>query len=866
MNPSCLPRLFTVILAISLCGSAFAVHSSNAADQSVQRTDDGITLTGTSGTLNVGVCSQSVIHVVFKPKADVEFPSIPVAIQPCTGAHFKISSDRAHVVVKTTALTVSIDRATDSVRFLSTGGSVVLAEQPNGRTIQPKTIEGASTLQVEQGFQLSPGEAIYGLGQRPDGSFNLRGTPIQLLQANTNIAIPFLLSTKGYGLLWNNASLTDFDPTTKSIDIDPKTGEGIFHTDADGEYGFLIQGNFRQKLQLTVCGQSVVDLNNMWVPRAAGGKIYLKANTTCQVHAETGGDTKVSVRYPSNTMAFQSQAGKSVNYYFFYGPQLDKVVAEYRRMTGTVPMLPRWAYGFWQCRERYSSQDQILQVAAKFRKDGIPVDAIVQDWQYWGKYGWNAMRFDEDHYPHPAQMLSSLHQSHFHFVISVWAKFGEQTGVYKQFKSHDFLLQDKAETAEPGEAQAQESWADLFNPGADKLFWQSMDKHLFKDGVDGWWLDASEPEGDPLRTSNTYLGPGAFVRNAYPLYEISAVYKGQTSTNPQKRVVILTRSAYAGQQRTGSISWSGDISANWLTLRRQIPEALSFSMSGFPYWTSDIGGFFRPENQYTSAAYHQLLIRWFEFGAFSPIFRVHGFHSRTEMWNYGPETEKILVGVDKLRYRLLPYIYSSAWEVTSQGRSIMRALPFVYPDQPALRNISDEYLFGDSLLINPVTRKNATDRSVTLPAGSEWIDFWTGEKHQGGQTIVAPAPLNHIPVFVKSGSIVPMGPVLQWASQPEEPLDIRIYPGHNASFQLYEDAGNGYGYQHRQYAIVPLHWNNHDHMLTIGRRKGSFPGMPRQCTIRIEVVRPGHGVGAELDPHPDRIVSYTGKVVSVSIR
>ena len=857
-------KSWILALVLCFCGVLLTALPAQAAS-GFHRDPNGITLKGQSGVLHVDVCSRNVIHVFFEPTRKFYFPSVPVVTHPCGGTHFQVSSSGSTVRIQTADLTVSINRTTRNVHFLSATGKVILAEQPNGRKLTLKTIDGAHTYQVRQGFELSPGEALYGLGQRADGTFNVRSMPVELLQANTNIAIPFLVSTKGYGLLWDDAALTYFNPATRNISIDPTTGNGVFHTGRAGEYGFLLQGNLRKELQLDVCGKSVINVQNMWVPHAAGGTIRLKANTTCQVHAATGGETQLSVRYPSNTMAFQSQAGKGVNYYFMYGPSLNQVVAEYREETGAVPLLPRWAFGFWQSRERYSSQKQLLQVASEFRAKKIPVDVMVQDWQYWGKYGWNAMRFDRKYYPHPAQMISELHREHLHFAISVWAKFGNETQVIQQFRKNNYLLRNNAQSAEPGESHSGESWVDMFNPGADKLFWADMDKRLFKDGVDAWWLDASEPEGDPLKTSSTYLGPGLFVRNAYPLYETTAVADGQHSTDPNNRVAILTRSAFAGQQRLGTISWSGDISANWLTLKRQIPDALSFSMSGFPYWTSDTGGFFRPANQYTSKAYHQLLIRWFEFSTFTPIFRVHGWESKTAMWNYGPATEKTILKFDKLRYRLLPYIYSTDRDVTSQGGSIINALPFEYPHQLALRNVSHEFLFGKSLLVSPVTRKDATSRRVTLPAGDGWTNFWTGLSLQGGHVVTAQAPLDQIPVFVKRGSILVLGPVIQSTAEPENPMEIRIYPGRNASFRLYEDAGDGYGYQHGEYSMIPMRWNDRDRTLVIGPRAGSFPGMRKTYTLRIEVVRPGHGVGPNPDQHPDVVVHYRGQPITVPL-
>jgi alpha-D-xyloside xylohydrolase len=329
--------------------------------------------------------------------------------------------------------------------------------------------------------------------------------------------------------------------------------------------------------------------------------------------------------------------------------------------------------------------------------------------------------------------------------------------------------------------------------------------------------------------------------------------------------VILSRSAYTGQQRNGSISWSGDISGNWETLRRQIPAGLSFGVSGLPYWTTDIGGFFRPKDQYTSPEYHELLIRWFQFGTFCPIFRIHGYQSETEMWKYGPEVEKILTQYDELRYRLLPYIYSSAWGVTSRGEIMMKALPFVYPNDPALRNIGDQFFFGDSLLINPVVEKGATSRSVALPAGSDWVDFWTGQRHRGGEAIDADAPLDRIPIFVKAGSIVPMGPIVQSAEDPEEPIEIRVYGGKDADFELYADSGDGYAYEHGARSTIHFHWDDRRGILSIGDRSGSFPGMPSKQTFRIVLVQPGHGAGAGSESRADRSVTYEGHETRITL-
>ncbi len=859
-------RFTNLVLIIAVLIVLEPAHSYGASGyiQSVETGKNNVTLYSKTGALRIEVCSGSIIHVIASASREIPAAIVPAVLQQCNDSEFRVSSNKSTIVIHTAALQVNIGRETGVLSFLSPDGKTILSEPKNGgRELSPETIDGRSAFQVQQTFLSPQDEALYGLGQHQEGIFNLRNIPLRLQQANTNISVPVVLSTNGYGLIWNNASLTNFDPADQPIQLDAKTGEGSFKTGASGEYGFLLAGNRRSRLHLSVGNEAVIDLHNMWVADSAAAKINLKADTEYKISAQTGGDTQLFVRRPADTTEFRSQAGNAVDYYFLYGPELDRVIREYRQMTGAAPLLPRWAYGFWQCRERYSSQQQILDTAAEFRKRRIPVDVIVQDWQYWGKYGWNAMRFDEQEYPDPAEMTTQLHQENLHLVASVWAKFGSETAVDQDMQKEHLLLPSAADPREPGETQAKEDWADLFNPLAQKLFWSELNRGLFQEGLDGWWLDASEPEGDPLKNVSTYLGPGELVRNAYPLYETTGVYQGQRATNDRKRVVILTRSAFTGQQRNGAISWSGDISANWETLRRQIPAGLSFSMSGLPYWTTDIGGFFRPADQYTSDAYHELLIRWFEFGTFCPIFRVHGYQSKTEMWNYGPEVETILTQYDNLRYRLMPYIYSTAWGVTSRGESVMQALPFVYPNELALRDVDDEFLFGNSLLVNPVTQPNASSRSVILPAGNDWVDFWSGRTYHGGQLIVADSPLDEIPILVKAGSIVPMGPVVQSAEEVQDPMEIRVYGGRDADFLLYEDSGDGYAYENGARATIHLHWDDHRNVLTIGDRSGVFPGISMKHTFHAVLVKHGHGVGLGTDSGFDRSLTYEGHQLEV---
>jgi len=846
-------KYIVAILTLLNSGAWAADHSQFAITQSHQDAN-GVTLRTASGSMRIEVCGERVIHVVVSPGPEIPVAKIPVVIQPCKAENIQVTSANNQVKISTGAMTATVDTATGALTFLSNDGKPLLAEpKEGGKAFDVPSAFESKVWQVQQTFQSPSDEALYGLGQHQEGIFDLRGVPIRLHQANTNISIPFLLSSKGYGILWNNPSLTDFNPADQSITIDPNTGKGRVTTGAPGTYGFVLTSDNKNQLTLDVGEQHVIDLNNIWTPTSASGTISLEGNKEYEVSARGGpGGVQLAMRPPHDTTTFRSEVGQAIDYYFFYGPQLNRVISEYRKLTGEAPLFPKWAYGYWQCRERYHSQQEILDTAAEFRKRKIPVDVLVQDWQYWGKYGWNAMKFDEDHYPRPKEMLDQLHASDLHMMISIWSKFGEDTDVYKKMLAKSFLV--------PGTP-----WTDFFSPAAQSAFWSELKNGIFEDGMDAWWMDASEPEFDALHGKQTFLGSGDSVRNAYPLYVTKAIYEGQRSTTDQKRVVILTRSAFAGQQRNAAASWSGDISSNWITLRRQIAAGLSFSMSGMPYWTTDVGGFFRPEDQYTSDKYHELLIRWFEYGTFCPIFRVHGYKSNAELWNYGPEVEKILTQYDELRYRLLPYIYSAAWGVTHKGETLMRGLPLEFPLDPGARQIADEFLFGPALLINPVTTEGALQRHVYLPSGNNWFDFWTGKLLTGGQTVTADAPLDRVPILVKSGSILPMGPVAESASTKPDPIDLRIYAGADADFTLYEDENDNYDYERGAYSTIPLHWDDRAEELRIGPRQGGFPGMLDHRTFRVVRVSDGHGVGMDLPSKFDVTIQFDGKETAVHV-
>ena len=846
-------QIFVWLFAVA-SSAASGAHVPPSSVHGAQTDANGVTLRTATGTMRIELCGDRVVHVIASPTSEIPTPKVPVVTHPCKASGLRVEAGKTEVRLYADGVTVKVDGATGELRFFSKDGKTLLAEPKNGgKAFNVATGPEKKIWQVQQAFLSPQGEALYGLGQHQEGFFNVRGLPIRLHQANTNISIPFLLSSNGYGLLWNNASLTDFNPADQAVTIDPKTGEGQFKTAAEGTYGFLLSSDNKNQLVLRVNGEPVIDLQTMWTPTSAIGQISLDANRNYEVSAHGGpAGVQLAVRPPQDTTTFRSEVGQAIDYYFFYGPELNRVISEYRELTGEAPMFPRWAYGYWQCRERYHSQQEILDTAAEFRKRQIPVDALVQDWQYWGKYGWNAMKFDEDHYPQPKELLTQLHANDVHMMISIWSRFGEETDVYKTLARKSLLV--------PGEL-----WADFFNPAAQTAFWSELNRGIFGYGMDAWWMDASEPEFDILKDRQTFLGSGNSVRNAYPLYVTKAIYEGQRATTDRKRVVILTRSAFAGQQRNAAASWSGDISANWTTLQRQIPAGLSFSMSGMPYWTTDIGGFFRPADQYTSDAYHELLVRWFEYGAFCPLFRVHGYQSNAEIWNYGPRVEAILRQYDELRYRLLPYTYSAAWGVTNKGETLMRALPLEFSSDPKARTISDQFLFGPALLINPVTKEGATQRTLYLPAGSDWVDFWTGTQMSGGQTITADAPLDRIPIYVKSGSIVALGPSVQSASVRPDHLDLNVYTGADGDATLYEDEGDNYDYERGAYSLIPVHWDDKAETLTIGDRRGNFPGLLQHKVFRMLRVTNARGFGIKQESQYDATVEFDGKAISVHV-
>jgi alpha-D-xyloside xylohydrolase len=588
----------------------------------------------------------------------------------------------------------------------------------------------------------------------------------------------------------------------------------------------------------------------------------------------------------AGTTTLSSVIGDGIDYYFINGKNADGVIAGMRKLTGNAPMFPRWVFGFFQSRERYKSQAEIIGIVKKYRELQVPLDGIVQDWQYWGTNDqvWNAVKFGNPLYPHPKQMMDSVHALNAHMIISVWPSFGPATEIHQSLDKIGGLFSFKTWPPTTG-VQVY----DPFNPQARDIYWDYMNKNIFSLGMDGWWLDATEPEdANPIVSDKSKTHEGSFksVVNAFPLMTTGGVYAHQRKTSSAKRVFILTRSAFAGQQRNATATWSGDIQGNWESFRNQISGGLNISLSGIPYWNTDIGGFYsgtKFPKGIKDKAFHEMYTRWFEFATFTPLMRSHGTNTPREIFQFGKKGDWAYDAQEKfinLRYRLLPYNYSTAWQVTAHQSTMMRALVMDFPGDEKVYDINNEYLFGKALLVAPVTDSMYVSRatgsavedfssikthSIYLPKGSNWTDFWTGETYTGGKTIDAKAPIDQISLFVKAGSIIPFGPFEQYTSQKKaDKLEIRIYPGANGTFTLYEDENDNYNYEKGAFATIELKWNDQTKTLTIGDRKGSFPGMLKTRAFNIVLAGKNNGLGSA-EGKTTKKVQYTGTRVNVKL-
>ncbi len=675
---------------------------------------------------------------------------------------FKVSRNGDCTVLTLKNISVEYNPASDVISFFNADGSLILRE--SSRFVASSQVQGVPCLSVSQTFESPDDEVISGTGQFQDGHLNIRGLTRRLTQVNTQISIPFILSSKGYGLLWNNYGLTDFNPATNKAELSQAVAEGeqvivnatgthgnrrerrsfgnfagTLTVPEDGTYSILLDvgQSMARKHYLSIDGEICIDANNTWLPPTSSTIVELKTGEhAIEVRGSMGDRPVVSWRKVDATTTFSSPVATALDYTVFAG-NADQVMRSYRSLTGQVPRMPEWMFGYIHCRERYNTQDEIIANMRGFQENDIPLSVIVQDWQWWGKYGWNAMRFDEDRYPDPAALTATLHENDVRLMLSVWSKVDKPSVLGQQLNENGYYIKGT-------------DWIDFFKPEARDFYLQNFLDSLVRFNIDAWWFDATEPENDDLRgrkVGNDSL-PGEFYRNVYPLMVNRTMYGGLMKAKKGEEPVILTRSAFAGMQKYGVVTWSGDVGNDMRTLRNQIIGGLGQMASGLPWWTFDAGGFFRPQNQYTDSAYQERLIRWVQVATFLPFMRVHGYMSQTEPWRYSPQTQEIMTRYIKLRYELRPYITECAKKVSTEGYTIMRPLMFDFADDAEALRQECEYMFGPELLICPVLEEGADTVRVYLPENAGgWKYYWDDTAYKGGQYIDVPVTLDIIPVF-----------------------------------------------------------------------------------------------------------------------
>ncbi len=802
------------------------------------RRDNVVIIELPGGFLALTPYSDSIIRVRYAPTREFSTKeSLMIQHSPDVSLDLEVSETADALIFSTQKLSIRMDRHTGAFTYLD-GSGQILTKEPDrgGKTLIPMnviksvfddTVEAqirkdadgvhAYTPSVRQivdrkafhtklEFEWMPGEALYGLGSHEEGMMNLRGKHQYLYQQNMKVVVPVLVSTRGYGILLDSYSLM------------------TFHDDAFGSY--------------------------VW-----------------------------------------TDVDDELDYYFIYGPEFDQIVQGIRQLTGKASLPPRWSFGYIQSKERYVSQAELIEVVKEYRKRALPLDCIVQDWKSWTNDLWGQKTLDPERFPDPKGMMAELHRLNAHLMISMWPNMNPGGDNWREMRDQGFLLGNQATY-------------DAFQPKARELYWKQANEGLFEHGIDAWWTDCTEPfqadwngafkpEPEERLLINTgeakrYLDP-EFI-NAYSLLHSQGIYEGQRKTSTDKRVVNLTRSAYIGQQRYGTITWSGDVSATWDTLHRQIADGLNFCATGLPYWTTDIGAFFVKNDPklwfwngdfdlgIEDLGYRELYVRWFQYGVFLPMFRSHGTDTPREVWRFGEAGEVFydtLAKFLRLRYRLMPYIYSLAGMVTHEDYTMLRGLPFDFRSDPATYNVGDQFMFGPALLVSPVTSPMyygagstplngvSKSRSVYLPKDAAWYDFWTGKCYSGGQTIIADAYLETIPLYVRAGSIIPFGPDIQHTGEgADAPIELVIYPGQDGHFTLYEDECDNYNYEQGLFARIPIVWDDQSRKLTIGSCEGNYPGMPASREFRVTIVSESL---AQLDD--DRMVSqvYSGQKIVIDL-
>jgi len=836
---------------------------------------------------------------------------------------YSVEEDGDKLIVSTTKTKVEVSMVSGKIDFYDAKGNLILEGKENGGpTLEAITVDGVRGYTTRQVFESSEDEGLYGLGQHQADEMNYRGMNEELFQYNTKVSIPFIVSTKNYGLLWDNYSLSRFgDPrpygqidqfrlynaegeeggltatyiddtynnhvfTTRiesTIDYEnletienfPEdfnfdhakiTWEGQIEPEESGLFHFLLY--YAGYTKIWIDGQLMADKwRTAWNPSVAKFQVDMKAGKKYDIKLEwfpDGGVSYIGLKALSpvpadqqDDISFWSEMGKQVNYYFMKGGSMDDVISRYRQLTGKAQVMPRWAMGFWQSRERYKTQDELLNTLAEFRKRHIPIDNIVQDWSYWPVEKWGSHDFDPARFPDPEGMIDQVHENNARILISVWPKFYLGTEHYKEFDEHGWMYKQAIEDSirdwiYPGYIG---SFYDAYSDGARRLFWKQINEKLYSKGIDAWWLDATEP--DILSNASmdyrkklmnpTALGPSTEYFNAFALMNAKGIYEGQREVNPGDRVFILTRSGFAGMQRYGTTTWSGDIGTTWEDMKAQISAGINFSMSGLPYWTMDIGGFCvqkkferAKEGSEAMKEWRELNTRWYQFGTFAPLFRVHGQYPYREIYNIAPDDHpayQSMLYYNKLRYRLMPYIYSLTGAVYFKDYTLMRGLAMDFAHDKRVLNIGDQFMFGPALLVCPVYDYKARQRDVYFPNNGGWYELYSGEYIAGGQKLNVEAPYERIPLYVHEGSILPAGPEIEYTNQkPDAPIDIYVYTGKNGNFELYEDESTNYNYEDGKYSIIAFEYSEDDGKLIIKARQGEFEGMVPERIFRIHKV------------------------------
>ncbi len=954
--------IYRLTLAAALLGASSAALAAG----SYRKTETGIIVTPDQGpekAVRLQVYGDSIIRVTATPTADLDFPRSYVVTATPQARAFAVTEANGRVTLATEKVRVTVELANGNVSFTDAGGQVDLAETaPAGFT--PVEVEGKNFLATRQQFNRGTDEGLFGLGQHQNGQMNYNGEDVFLFQHNIAVPIPFLVSTRNYGLLWDNNSITRFG-NPKPYAYAGDGGSGLRVTDAQGRPGWTAQYYLGPRLAVTrteatinyqyirdqakwpaeakaqtvaadsgqnTAGNAVQTQRVIWsgrvTPNATGlhrfrlysssyAKVFVDGKEVLNrwrqnwnpwyhnfdVPMTAGKAADLRIEWEPNagyvalhhsdpqpepdrrSISFASDAGHAVDYYYVGGANMDEVISGYRQLTGKSVMMPKWAYGFWQSRQRYNNQDEVVGVVEEYRKRGLPLDNIVQDWFYWREDDWGSHAFDPKRFPNPKGMIDRVHALGARFMISVWPKFYPTTDNYKELERAGAVYKRNVESGDkdwvgPGYLS---TFYDPYSEKGRQIYWRQMRERLAVLGVDAWWMDATEPdmhsnlslEERAYRMGPTADGPGAALFNSYPLVHAEGVYRGWLDFKPDVRPFILTRAGFPGIQRTGSAVWSGDVASRWEDLREQISAGVNFSMSGIPNWTHDIGGF-ALEERYTKqdpahiAEWRELNLRWFQFGAFSPLFRSHGEAPKREIYELSPAgspTYRSMEWYDKLRYRLMPYIYTLAGDTFHRDGTIMRGLVMDFPGDRKAWNVADQYLFGPAFLVAPVTQFKARARDVYLPAGTGWYDFYTGRMETGGRTIRASATYERMPLYVRAGSIVPTGPAIEFTAQkPADPITLHVYTGADGSFSLYEDDGVSRQYLNGAFARIPMRYDERMRTLTIGAREGSYPGMVQSRTFNIRWMGPNRPRALDFDARPDATVTYTGTQQTVKLR